>query len=101
MHASSVKGCLNVTVSGWSTFCWPKCPIGGCLRSGTTLLGSMLGAGPGCVPTPESPFKIHPLAARLRGQRRQLTQADVQAVLDDWFLASWDIRVAAEELASQ
>ena len=32
--------------------------IGGCGRSGTTLLGAMLGAHSGCVCTPESQFKI-------------------------------------------
>jgi hypothetical protein len=31
--------------------------IGGCPRSGTTLLGAMLGAAPRCVATPESQFK--------------------------------------------
>ena len=32
--------------------------IGGCDRSGTTMLGSMLGMGTGCVTTPESFFKM-------------------------------------------
>lgn len=31
--------------------------IGGCPRSGTTMLGSILGGAPGCVVTPESHFK--------------------------------------------
>lgn len=31
--------------------------IGGCPRSGTTMLGSMLGAGKNCFVTPESQFK--------------------------------------------
>ena len=35
--------------------------IGGCPRSGTTLLASLLGALPGCVVTPESQFKQSPL----------------------------------------
>ncbi len=33
--------------------------IGGCPRSGTTMLGAMLGAALGCVVTPESHFKHH------------------------------------------
>jgi hypothetical protein len=33
--------------------------IGGCGRSGTTLLGAILGAHSLCVCTPESPFKFH------------------------------------------
>ncbi|MFN2432180.1 MAG: sulfotransferase [Gemmatimonadota bacterium] len=32
--------------------------IGGCPRSGTTMLGAMLGAHPACVCVPEMPFKI-------------------------------------------
>ncbi|MEB3331449.1 MAG: sulfotransferase, partial [Synechococcaceae cyanobacterium] len=35
--------------------------IGGCPRSGTTLLASLLGGLPGCVVTPESQFKQSPL----------------------------------------
>ena len=35
--------------------------VGGCPRSGTTLLASLLGALPGCVVTPESQFKHSPL----------------------------------------
>ncbi|MBD1194208.1 sulfotransferase [Vulcanococcus sp. Clear-D1] len=35
--------------------------IGGCPRSGTTLLASLLGGFPGCVVTPESQFKHRPL----------------------------------------
>lgn len=37
--------------------------IGGCPRSGTTMLGAMLANAPGCVTTPESHFK-HALIAR-------------------------------------
>jgi hypothetical protein len=35
--------------------------IGGCPRSGTTLLGTLLGAHPECCPVPESQFKIEAL----------------------------------------
>ena len=33
--------------------------IGGCPRSGTTMLGSMIGSMPSCIVTPESIFKQH------------------------------------------
>src|SRR5262245_28287594 len=36
--------------------------IGGCPRSGTTLLGTVLGAHPDCCPVPESQFKIELLS---------------------------------------
>lgn len=35
--------------------------IGGCHRSGTTLLGALLGAHPSCLTTPESQFKLDAL----------------------------------------
>ncbi len=35
--------------------------VGGCPRSGTTLLGALLGAHSRCVCVPEMPFKIDPL----------------------------------------
>lgn len=40
--------------------------IGGCPRSGTTLLGSMLGNLDGCVATPESQFKTRLIRAAAR-----------------------------------
>jgi hypothetical protein len=73
--------------------------IGGCSRSGTTLLGAMLGAGPQCLATPESPFKIHPLAASVERNRGSLSRTDVERVARDWFLATWDIGVPVELLA--
>ncbi|MFN2383983.1 MAG: sulfotransferase [Gemmatimonadota bacterium] len=48
--------------------------IGGCGRSGTTLLGAMLGAHPDAVATPESPFKTEVLA----GLPAALGPADIE-----------------------
>ena len=42
--------------------------IGGCPRSGTTLLGTMLGNLEGCVATPESQFKTILYEAQARGE---------------------------------
>lgn len=46
--------------------------IGGCPRSGTTLLASLLGALPGCVVTPESQFKQRPLQQLQRAPEARL-----------------------------
>lgn len=58
----------------------PRTPvfIGGCPRSGTTLLGAMLGVGPNLVTVPESLFKFELLARSAQGQ---ITAQAVQDVL--------------------
>jgi hypothetical protein len=53
--------------------------IGGCDRSGTTLLGSMLGAADGCITTPESQFKF-PL---LRWANQELCLSDIKDILSE------------------
>jgi len=55
--------------------------IGGCPRSGTTLLASLLGALPGCVVTPESQFKHLPLQ---RLHRHPETQLSGERLGRDW-----------------
>lgn len=51
--------------------------IGGCHRSGTTLLGALLGAHPACLTTPESQFKTD----ALEGIGVPESAAELQAVL--------------------
>ena len=75
--------------------------IGGCSRSGTTLLGSMLGAHPLAITTPESPFKIHPLIVRYRHQGYQLTHKDIELLVDDWFLAIWRLSLDPHRLMAE
>jgi hypothetical protein len=72
--------------------------IGGCSRSGTTLLGGMLGGHPDCIATPESPFKIHPLAAQVRRRGNRLIERDIDLVLSDWFFATWNVVISRTEL---
>ncbi|MFV1966843.1 MAG: sulfotransferase [Pirellulaceae bacterium] len=75
--------------------------IGGCSRSGTTLLGSMLGAHPRAITTPESPFKIHPLVARYRHHGCRLTRKDIELLIDDWFLAIWRLSLDPHKLMAE
>lgn len=58
--------------------------IGGCPRSGTTFLASVLGTGPGCVVTPESTFK-NTLWRVTEGGRRELDAVRMGGVLGKQF----------------
>ena len=69
--------------------------IGGCHRSGTTLLGALLGAHPQCLTTPESQFKTNALEGvglpRNRGQLEDfLERATKMRSLSTWKLDSAD-----------
>ena len=69
--------------------------IGGCDRSGTTMLGAMLGAAPGAVCTPESQFKTEILeggnaAALLGAPGRALA-----AIEAHWRFATWGLGTEA------
>ena len=73
--------------------------IGGCPRSGTTLLGAMLGAHSRCVATPESIFTIRPLAARFRQNGNRLSESIIDEVLKTWRFRTWDLPVSKQDLA--
>ncbi len=67
--------------------------IGGCGRSGTTMLGAMLGTHPDCLATPESKF-IH--SAR-RSCTSNTGEIDARAALEHitahWNFKIWDVDV--------
>ena len=65
--------------------------IGGCERSGTTLLGSLLGAHPECIETPESQFKSA-VWAELEDPDAQIEEA-VRRVLAHWRFRVWQLPV--------
>lgn len=71
----------------------PHIFIGGCSRSGTTLLGAMLGAHPNLVCTPESHFKIDVLRsdAWQEGQI-DLTQT-TELIRRHWRFKLWDFEL--------
>jgi hypothetical protein len=72
--------------------------IGGCERSGTTLLGAMIGAHSDCVCTPESQFKID----TLRAVGWQQSPLDLVTVLDHiqahWRFSIWGLDLAPREV---
>jgi hypothetical protein len=65
--------------------------IGGCPRSGTTLLGSLLGAGPGCVTTPESQFITKTAAKIARGELENTPEAIRRALENNFRFTLWGV----------
>ena len=68
--------------------------IGGCVRSGTTLRGAMLGAPADCAGVPESQFK-----AQLLKDPRLVTPESIHAVLaNHWRFKLWDLPLTVGDL---
>lgn len=67
--------------------------IGGCSRSGTTLLGAMLGAHSDCICTPESHFKIDVLRARERRDVEGDLGATFQLLRKHWRFKVWELDI--------
>jgi hypothetical protein len=65
--------------------------IGGCSRSGTTLLGSMLGLSPGVVCTPESQFKTEILEKGNPTQILQSPEAALHSIVRHWRFSLWNL----------
>lgn len=69
--------------------------IGAASRSGTTLLGAMLGVGPDVLTVPEAPFKDrlsdvgHPGDAGVHGDLA--ARHALQVLRDDWKFRLWDL----------
>lgn len=64
--------------------------IGGCSRSGTTLLGSILGANGKAITTPESQFKIE-LLKYLGSSKRINVKAVENLLRNNWRFKIWKI----------
>jgi hypothetical protein len=65
--------------------------VGGCGRSGTTLLGSMLGTHPSCLATPESRFRFLPYRRRPRTGEPGDLGAALERALRHWSFRIWGI----------
>jgi hypothetical protein len=67
--------------------------VGGCSRSGTTLLGAMLGASAMSLTVPEAPFKWR-MAVDVDAEPATVAADEVRRVLADvWNLRSWGCSV--------
>ncbi len=65
--------------------------IGGCARSGTTLLGSMIGGAKGAIATPESQFKIDAAIQIARNEISDSSQDILEYFLKHFRLRLWGI----------
>jgi hypothetical protein len=65
--------------------------IGGCDRSGTTLLGAMLGSSPGAICTPESQFKTEILEHGEANRRLASSRLAFSAIVGHWRYAAWGL----------
>lgn len=70
--------------------------IGGCQRSGTTLLGAMLGAHSNCVCTPESQFKIDVLRSIKISKTIHSPESILSRVIRNWRYKVWALKLASE-----
>lgn len=65
--------------------------IGGCPRSGTTLVGNALGAADEAIVTPEAQFAHDALAAVTSGQLPSDPEAIIHYISDHWRFRIWDM----------
>jgi hypothetical protein len=65
--------------------------IGGCERSGTTLLGAMLGAHSNCVCTPESQFKIKIIQSLGQFEKNISLPTVLDAIRGHWRFKLWNL----------
>lgn len=71
--------------------------IGGCDRSGTTLLGDLLGNSPWTLTTPESQF-MHELLLHLKLGSLTTPQGAAQWLQNHFRFATWDMQLTPGEL---
>jgi hypothetical protein len=72
--------------------------IGGCSRSGTTLLGAMLGAHSDCICPPESHFKISVLSMCGRDKDAVDVQTALSLIQRHWRFKIWELDIDPTEL---
>lgn len=71
--------------------------IGGAPRSGTTLLGSLLGGHPECVVTPESSFKVDELIYRTSPENGTIDSHAIRSLLENPRFRTWELELDAED----
>jgi hypothetical protein len=71
--------------------------IGGCPRSGTTMLGSILGSSARCIVTPESPFKHKIPYSLIMDIKKGLPKLEfLQKLSSNFKFKLWDIQISKE-----
>ncbi len=72
--------------------------IGGCSRSGTTLLGAMIGSHTDCICTPESHFKIDVLRALARGKVSETPSTLLELMNRHWRFKIWELALNSADI---
>lgn len=67
--------------------------VTGCFRSGTTLLGSLLGMHPASLCVPEAQFKLSAMHAGAYSRKSTAAPAAYRHILNHWRFKLWDIEV--------
>jgi hypothetical protein len=75
--------------------------IGGCSRSGTTLLGAMLGQNRCAVTTPESHFKFAALPANRSDLDEAVLRKALEVIERHWRFKIWETEVDTEEILAE
>jgi hypothetical protein len=75
--------------------------IGGCSRSGTTLLGSMLGAHHACICSPESHFKVAILRKMVSDYHHINLKEVMSFTTKHWRFQIWDLPLALENIEAE
>lgn len=73
--------------------------VGGCERSGTTFLGSLLGSHADCLATPESHFKIEPLLFGVARHAGRIEPRTLRAVERDVQFRLWEVALNDQDAA--
>lgn len=72
--------------------------LGGCERSGTTMLASMLGGHSACLAIPESQFKIDILRPGGMPETPSAVRAAGQRILESWRFKAWEVNLDPETI---
>lgn len=72
--------------------------VAGCPRSGTTLLGAMLGSHSDCLATPESKFNLQVYRASIQSEAARDAATILEQIRDHWSFKIWDVDVDPAQL---
>lgn len=71
--------------------------ISGCGRSGTTLLGAMLGTHSRCLATPESKFILQIYRTNLKEHREADLEISLEKIKNHWSFKVWGVELNSKE----
>ena len=72
--------------------------IGGCHRSGTTLVGAMLGTNLDCLTIPEAQFKVEALGSCGIPENSANVKRALDMIIRDWRFKKWGMSIVPESV---